>query len=70
MTSWRVEIIGGTGRRIEQFGTVEAPNQREAYRLAVEKFDVPIERPEPVIRREARRQGITQCLALNLGKSV
>jgi hypothetical protein len=39
-----VEIIGGTGRKIEQFGTVEAPNQREAYRLAIEKFDVPIER--------------------------
>jgi hypothetical protein len=25
-------------------GTVEAPDQREAYRLAIEKFDVPIER--------------------------
>ena len=44
MASWRVEIITGAGRRIEQFGTVEAPNQREAYRLAIEKFDVPIER--------------------------
>jgi len=44
MASWRVEIIGGTGRRHEQFGTVEAPNQREAYRLAIEKFDIPIER--------------------------
>ena len=32
------------GRRSEQFGTVEAPNQREAYRLAIEKFDIPIER--------------------------
>ena len=44
MASWRVEIITGAGRRIEQFGTVEAPNQREAYRLAIEKFDIPIER--------------------------
>jgi hypothetical protein len=44
MTSWRVEITGGTGRRIEQFGTVEDPNRREAYRLAIEKFDIPIER--------------------------
>ena len=44
MASWRVEIITGAGRRIEQFGTVEARNQREAYRLAIEKFDVPIER--------------------------
>jgi hypothetical protein len=44
MASWSVEIITGGGRRIEQFGTVEAPNQREAYRLAVEKFDIPIER--------------------------
>jgi hypothetical protein len=32
------------GRRFEPLGTVEAPDQREAYRLAIEKFDVPIER--------------------------
>ena len=44
MASWSVEILTGRGRRIEQFGTVEAPNQREAYRLAIEKFDIPIER--------------------------
>jgi hypothetical protein len=37
-----VEII--PGRRSEQLGTVEAPNQREAYRLVIEKFDIPIER--------------------------
>jgi hypothetical protein len=43
MARWRVEIIVGR-RRVERFGTVEAPNQREAYRLAIEKFDVPIER--------------------------
>jgi hypothetical protein len=43
MARWRVEIIVGR-RRVERFGTVEAPNQREADRLAIEKFDVPIER--------------------------
>jgi hypothetical protein len=37
-----VEII--RGRRSEHIGTVEAPNQQEAYRLAIEKFDVPPER--------------------------
>jgi hypothetical protein len=42
MARWRVEII--RGRRSEHLGTVEAPDQREAYRLAIEKFDMPIER--------------------------
>ena len=37
-------IIGGKGKKFERLGTVEAPNQREAYRLAIEKFNVPIER--------------------------
>jgi hypothetical protein len=32
------------GKRFEPLGTVEAADQREAYRLAIEKFDVPIER--------------------------
>jgi hypothetical protein len=44
MPRWRVEIIKSNGKRFEQLGTVEAPEQREAYRLAIEKFDVPIER--------------------------
>jgi hypothetical protein len=39
-----VEIITGGGMRVERFGTVEAPNQSDAYRLAIEKFDIPIER--------------------------
>jgi hypothetical protein len=38
-----VEIIVGR-RRVERFGTVQVPNQREAYQLAIEKFDVAIER--------------------------
>jgi hypothetical protein len=42
MPRWSIEII--RGRKSEQLGTVEAPNQREAYRLAIEKFDIPIER--------------------------
>jgi hypothetical protein len=39
---WRVAIIGGKG--FEWLGTVEAPDQREAYRLAIEQFNVPVER--------------------------
>ena len=43
MARWRVAIIGGKKQRFEKLGTVEAPNQHEAYRLAIEKFNVPIE---------------------------
>jgi hypothetical protein len=46
MARWRVEII--RGRKSEHLGTLEAPDQREAYRLAIEKFDVPIERQNRV----------------------
>jgi hypothetical protein len=35
-------MIGGKG--FEWLGTVEAPDQREAYRLATELFKVPVER--------------------------
>ena len=28
----------------EHLGTIEAPDQPEAYRLAIEKFEMPIER--------------------------
>jgi hypothetical protein len=42
MPRWTIEVI--RGRRSEHIGTVEAPDQREAYRLAIEKFDVAIER--------------------------
>jgi hypothetical protein len=37
-----VDII--RGKWTEHLGSVEAPDQREAYRLAIEKFKVPIER--------------------------
>jgi hypothetical protein len=39
---WRVAIIGGKG--FEWLGTVDAPNHREAYRLAIRQFKVPIDR--------------------------
>jgi len=42
MPPWSVDII--RGRRTEHLGIIEAPDQREAYRLAIEKFNVPIER--------------------------
>jgi hypothetical protein len=35
-------MIGGNG--FEWLGTVEAPDQREAHRLAIELFKVPVER--------------------------
>jgi hypothetical protein len=42
MQRWSVDII--RGRWTEHLGTVEAPDQREAYRLAIENFNIPIER--------------------------
>ena len=42
MQKWSIDII--RGKRSEHIGTVDAPSQREAYRLAIEKFDIPIER--------------------------
>jgi hypothetical protein len=42
VSRWRVAIIGGKG--FEWLGTVEAPDQREAYQLAIKQFNVPVER--------------------------
>ena len=39
---WRVAIIGGKG--FAWLGIIDAPNQREAHRLAIEQFKVPVER--------------------------
>ena len=47
MQRWRVDIYRGS--RAGHLGTVEAPNQQEAYRLAIEKFDIPIERQNRVL---------------------
>jgi hypothetical protein len=40
--TWAVVIV--RGKEVERLGTVEAPDQREAYRLAIEQFNVPVER--------------------------
>ena len=40
---WSVDIIIRAKRPV-RLGIVEAPNQREAYLRAVEKFEVPVER--------------------------
>jgi hypothetical protein len=40
--TWEVVIV--RGKQVERLGTVEAPDQREAYRLAIEQFNVPVER--------------------------
>jgi hypothetical protein len=40
---WSVVILQ-RGKGPEYFGTMDAPDQREAYRLAIEKFEVPVER--------------------------
>jgi hypothetical protein len=42
MTRWSVIIL--RGKKPEHLGTVEASDQREAYRQAIEKFEVPVER--------------------------
>ena len=39
---WSVDIIIRAKRPVH-LGIVEAPNQREAYRLAIKKFKVPVE---------------------------
>jgi hypothetical protein len=45
MPQWRVATISvRKGRSFEWLGTVEAPNFREACRLAIEQFKVPVER--------------------------
>jgi hypothetical protein len=41
MHRWGVDII--RGKWTEHLGSVEALDHREAYRLAIERFNVPIE---------------------------
>jgi hypothetical protein len=43
VTRWSVVILQ-RGKWPEYLGTVEASDQREAYRQAIEKFEVPVER--------------------------
>ena len=58
MERWSVVIIRGKGT--EHLGTVEAPDQREAYRLAIEKFNIPIERQNRlfVVKIDKDRRGL------------
>jgi hypothetical protein len=58
MQRWSVDII--RGRWTEHLGTVEAPDQREAYRLAIEKFEIPIERQNRlfVVKIDKDRRGL------------
>ena len=41
-STWAVVIL--RGKEVDRLGTVEAPDQRKAYRLAIEQFNVPVER--------------------------
>ena len=41
-STWAVVIL--RGKEVDRLGTVEAPDQREAYQLAIEQFNVPVER--------------------------
>jgi hypothetical protein len=41
-STWAVVIL--RGKEVERLGTVEAPDQREAYRLAIEQFNAAVER--------------------------
>jgi hypothetical protein len=51
-STWAVVIL--RGKEMDRLGTVEAPDQREAYRLAVEQFNVPVERQNRLFVRRLR----------------
>ena len=51
-STWAVVIL--RGKEVDRLGTVEAPDQREAYRLAIEKFNVPVERQNRLFVRRLR----------------
>jgi hypothetical protein len=57
MTRWSADIIRGRGARAQHLGTFEAPDQREAYRIAIEKFDVPVEHQNCLYVSQARLPG-------------
>jgi hypothetical protein len=58
MRQWSVDII--RGRWTEHLGTIEAPDQREAFRLAIEQFEIPIERQNRlfVVKIDKDRRGM------------
>jgi hypothetical protein len=51
-STWAVVIL--RGKEEDHLGTVEAPDQREAYRLAIEQFNVPVERQNRLFVRRLR----------------
>ena len=51
-STWAVVIL--RGKEVDRLGTVEAPDQREAYRLAIEQFNVPVERQNRLFVRRLR----------------
>ena len=51
-STWAVVIL--RGKEVKRLGTVEAPDQREAYRLAIEQFNVPVERQNRLFVRRLR----------------
>jgi hypothetical protein len=51
-STWAVVIL--RGKEVDRLGTVEAPDQREAYLLAIEKFNVPVERQNRLFVRRLR----------------
>jgi hypothetical protein len=51
-STWEVVIL--RGKEVDHLGMVEAPDQREAYRLAIEQFKVPVERQNRLFVRRLR----------------
>jgi hypothetical protein len=58
MQRWSVDII--RNKWTEHLGIIEAPDQREAYRLAIEKFEITIERQNRlfVVKIDKDRRGL------------
>jgi hypothetical protein len=52
-STWAVIIR--RGKEVDRLGTVEAPDQREAYRLAIEQYNVPVERQKRLFVRRLQR---------------
>ena len=51
-STWAVVIR--RGKEVDRLGTVKAPDQREAYRLAIEQFNVRVERQNRLFVRRLR----------------
>ena len=51
-STWAVVIR--LGKEVDRLGAVEAPDLREAYRLAIEQYNVPVERQKRLFVRRLR----------------